>query len=86
MIIQSHVLYVSIWYYYTVGSQANLCMTLIYSEFQAKLCTTFLALALLISLSACSNAYDTHLGSHTNDVLSIGATEIIRYGHRTPEN
>ena len=34
---------------------------------------TFLALAPLLSLSACSNAYDTHLGSHTHDVLPIGA-------------
>ena len=29
---------------------------------------------------------DTHLGSHGNYVLSIGATEIIGYGHRTKEN
>ena len=68
------------------GFQANVCKTLLYSRFQAKLCRTFLALVWLLSLSACSNAFDTQLGSHTNDVLSIGATEIIRYGHRTPKN
>ena len=52
------------------------------SGFQAKVCKPFLFLALawLLSLSACSNAYDTNLGSHTNDILSIGATEIIVYG------
>ena len=63
-----------------------MCKTLLYSRFQAKLCRTFLALVSLVSLSACSNAFDTQLGSHTHDVLSIGATEIIGYGHRTPEN
>ena len=57
-----------------------------YSGFQAKVCTTFLALARLLSLSAYSNAYDSHLRSHTNDVLPIGATKINVYGHRTPEN
>ena len=36
---------------------------LIYVRFQTKLCTIFLALEWLISLSACSNAYDTNLGS-----------------------
>ena len=68
------------------GFQANMCKTLLYCRFQAKLCRTFLALVWLVSLSACSNAFDTQLGSHTNDVLSIGATEIIGYGHRTPKN
>ena len=68
------------------GFKANVCKTLLYSRFQAKLCRTFLALVWLISLSACSNASDTQLGSHTNDVLSIGATEIIGYGHKTSEN
>ena len=38
------------------------------------------------SLSACSNAYDSHLGSHINDVLLFGSTEINVYGHRTQEN
>ena len=52
---------------YTVGSRQ-------------KCAQPFLALAWLLSLSACSNAYDTHLGSHTNDILSIGATEIIVNG------
>ena len=56
------------------------------SGFQAKVCTTFLALALLLSLSACSNAYDSHIRSHIHDVLPIGATEINVYGHRSPEN
>ena len=28
----------------------------------------------------------TNLGSHTQDVLTIAATEIIVYGHRTQEN
>ena len=60
--------------------------SIIYSGVQAKLCTTLLALAWLISLSACSNAYDTNLGSHTHDVLPIAATETIVYGHRTSEN
>ena len=63
-----------------------MCKTLLCSRFQAKLCRTFLALVSLVSLSACSNAFDSQLGSHTNDVLSIGATEIIGYGHKTPEN
>ena len=36
----------------------------------------------LLSLSACSTAYDTNLGSHTHDVLTIAATEIIVYSHR----
>ena len=35
-----------------------------------------LALAWLISHSACSNVYDSHLGSHTHGVLPIGANEI----------
>ena len=68
------------------GFKANVCKTLLYSGFQAKLCTTFAALAWLISLSACSNAYDSHLGSHSHDVLPIGATETNVYGHWTPEN
>ena len=55
------------------------------SGFQAKVCTTFLALALLLSLSACSNAYDSHIRSHIHDVLPIGASEINVYGHRTPK-
>ena len=50
------------------------------------MCTTFLALACLRSLSACSIAYDSHLGLHSHDVLPIGATEINVYGHRSPEN
>ena len=58
----------------------------LYSGVQAKLCMTLLALARLISLSACSNAYFTNLWSHTHNVLTIAATEIIVYGHRTPEN
>ena len=58
----------------------------VYSGFKAKMCTTFLALVWLRSLSACSNAYDSHLGSHTHDVLSIGVTEINVYGHRSQEN
>ena len=64
----------------------NNCKVRKYSGFKAKVCTTFLALAWLLSLSACSNAYDSHLRSHTHDVLPIGATEINVYGHRTPEN
>ena len=59
---------------------------MIYSGFKAKVCMTFSALAWLLSLSACSNASDSHLRSHTHDVLPIGATEINVYGHRTPEN
>ena len=47
-----------------------------YSGFQAKVCTTFLALAWLLSLSACSNASDSHLRSHTHDYLPIEAIEI----------
>ena len=57
-----------------------------YSGLQAKVCMTFLALARLLCLFACSNAYDTHLGSHTRDVLPIGATEINVYGHSTQKN
>ena len=75
-----------VWNVIYSGFQANMCKTLLYSRFQAKLCGTFLALVWITSLSAYSNVYNTQLGSHTNDVLSIGATEIIRYGHRTPEN
>ena len=40
----------------------------------------------LLSISGCSNAYDTNLGSHTHYVLPISATEIIVYGHRTSGN
>ena len=58
----------------------------LYSWFQAKVCTTFLALACLLSLSACSNAYDSHLRSHSQDVLPIWATKINVYGHRSPES
>ena len=50
------------------------------------MCTTFLALAWLGSLSACSNAYDSHLRSHSQDVLPIWATKINVYGHRSPES
>ena len=57
-----------------------------YSGFKAKMCTTFLALAWLGSLSACSNAYDSHLRSHSQDVLPIWATKINVYGHRSPES
>ena len=49
------------------------------SGVQAKLCTTFLALAWLLCLSAPFNAYDSHWGTHTHDVLPIGADEIIVY-------
>ena len=68
------------------GFKAKLCKTLLHSGFQAKLCTTLVALAWLTSLSDCSNAYDSHLGSHSHDVLPFGSTEIHVYGHRTPEN
>ena len=58
----------------------------LYSGFKAKMCTTFLALAWLGSLSACSNAYDSHLRSHSQDVLPIWATKINVYGHRSQES
>ena len=40
----------------------------------------------LQSISGCSNAYNTKLGSHTHDVLPIAATETFVYGHRTSGN
>ena len=40
----------------------------------------------LLSLSGCSNSYDTKLGSHTHDVLPLAATETIVYGHRSSGN
>ena len=52
------------------GFQARVCKTLLNSGFQAKLGTTFLVLAWLISLSACSNEYDTHLGSLPNCIVN----------------
>ena len=48
------------------GFKAKLCKTLLYSGIQAKLCTTFAALAWLLGLSACLNAYDSHLVSHSH--------------------
>ena len=59
---------------------------MLYSGFEAKVCRTLLALAWLVSLSACFNAYDSHLRSPTHDILPIGATKINVYGQRDPEN
>ena len=41
---------------------------------------------LLLSISGCSNAYDSKLGSYTHDVLPLAATKTISYGHRTTGN
>ena len=43
-------------------------------------------LAWLTRLFASSNAYDSHLGWHSHDVLPIGVTETNVYGHWTLEN
>ena len=71
---------------FSLKSSCIWVFSLLYSGFQAKVCTTFLALAWLLTCSACFNAYDSHLRSLTHDVLPIGATKIDVYGHRNPEN
>ena len=57
-----------------------------YSRFQLDLCTAYLLLAQLLSLSGCSNAHDNQVWSHTHHVLPIEPLKTHTYGHSKLRN